>query len=172
MVKHPSSGETEQKHIVWCLFVIMNKMKEIKSRRWNSVLHIWQDVCTQQSEATPNAGQIRKHWHSSRAETPPPSTPPQSSPLNVSCNESLIGSSPQPRRHSRMRQSASVNIELSSKYWIHDWLNNSIWRLWRADAHEAADWISKQRSCASPCSPPALPWQSAGGCLILVLCVK
>lgn len=113
---------------------------------------------------------IKKHWHSSRAETPPPPhyppTPP-SSPLNASCNESLIGSSAQPRRHSHVWQSASVNIELSSKYWIHDWLNNSIWRLWRADAHEAADWITKQRSCASPCSPPALPWQTAGGCLIL-----
>lgn len=107
-----------------------------------------------------------------RAETrlplPPPHYPsPPSSPLNVSCNESLIASSPQPRRHSHVWHSASVNIELSSKYWIHDWLNKSIWRLWRADAHEAADWITKQRSCASPCSPPALPWQTAGGRLIL-----
>ena len=58
-----------------------------------------------------------------------PLLPPPSS-LNVSCNESLIGSSQQRYRPSHAcGKSALVNIESSSKYWIHDWLNNSIWRL-------------------------------------------
>lgn len=31
IVKHPSSGEKEQEHIVSCLFVLINKIKEINS---------------------------------------------------------------------------------------------------------------------------------------------
>lgn len=69
-------------------------------------------------------------WVSLSHEKETPQSQPRTSPLNVSRSESLMGSSPQQYLLSHAScKNILVNIKLSSKYWILDWLTNSISRL-------------------------------------------